>query len=515
MHVETPETYDDVPRARRPRRTWPQRLLIVFNVSFALALLATAGGLAYVYTKYSRLPRVELGSSLDAPTSGGEPRNVLIVGVDSAAGLDPSDPVRATRNAGGMRSDTMMILRIEPGSKRASLLSLPRDLWVPIAGTGGSQRINVAVNEGGPERLIATIQEYFNVPIHHYVQVDFAGFQELVEAIDGVPMYFPTPVRDTHSGLQVTTAGCVTLSPPQALAYVRSRAYQFYERGRWRTDPTGDLGRISRQQDFIRRAVRRAIARGVRNPVTLDRLLDVALRSVAVDDTLTARDILQIGERFRAFNPERLTMYSLPVSSDSVGGASVLRLVDSVAQPILDRFRGGPPGEVTPSGIRVRVLNGSGRSGEAGSALADLVDAGFGGAGAGEAESFAFERTVVRFAPGGRAGATLVARWLVAGADLEEVEGLVGGDVVVVTGDDYVGVRAGVGPSSLARVAPLTTSSSTTSSSVSSTTSSTSSTTTTIVGEVPAAPDGATCDPSPPGRRAGAARRHRARIAAP
>ena len=126
------------------RRTWPQRLLIGFNVCFVLAMLVTASGLAYVYTKYSRLPRVELGSALDESVESGEPRNILIVGVDSAAGLDPADPVRSTRGAvGGMRSDTMMILRIDPGSERAALLSLPRDLWVPIAG-GGNQRINDA-----------------------------------------------------------------------------------------------------------------------------------------------------------------------------------------------------------------------------------------------------------------------------------------------------------------------------------------------------------------------------------
>lgn len=456
-------------------------------------MLATATGLAYIYSKYSRLPRVELGSTLSEDVESGEPRNVLIVGIDSAAGLDPNDPVRATRQSGGLRSDTMMILRLDPASERASLLSLPRDLWVPIPGSTGNQRINVAVNQGGPQRLIETIQEYFNVPIHHYMQIDFAGFQDLVAAVGGVPLYFPTPVRDKNSGLLVEKAGCITLSPSQALAYVRSRAYQFLDDGRWRTDPTGDLGRISRQQDFIRRAVKRAISRGVRNPATLNRLINVGLDSVAVDDSLTADDMLRIANRFRSFNANRLQMYSLPVDDDVVGGAAVLRLRDAEAQPILDLFRGADPATLAaplPSSVRVRVLNGSGRSGEARGAMADLRAVGFGDAGTGEADSFSNPRTIVQYAPGGAANADLVARWLVAGAELREVADLVGGDVVVVTGRDYAGVRDTAAASTSSS---STSSSSSTTSTTSGSTSSSISTTTTVVGEVPIAPPNTPC----------------------
>ena len=125
--------------------------------------------------------------------------------MDSAANLAADDPARDGRgNVGGLRSDTVMILRVEPGAERASLLSLPRDLWVPLAG-GGNQRINSAIQNGGPSELIDTIEQYFGIPIHHYVQVDFAGFQELVDVVDGVSVYFPAPARDTHSGLDVDT----------------------------------------------------------------------------------------------------------------------------------------------------------------------------------------------------------------------------------------------------------------------------------------------------------------------
>src|SRR5699024_9148202 len=102
---------------------------------------------------------------------------------------------------------------------------LPRDLYVPIPGSG-SGRINEAIEIGGPELLIETIRDYLGIPINHYAQVDFYGFRRLVAAIDGVEVWFPNPARDTMSDLNVPEAGCVRLDPDNALGFVRSRAFQ-------------------------------------------------------------------------------------------------------------------------------------------------------------------------------------------------------------------------------------------------------------------------------------------------
>ena len=471
---------------RREPRSWGQRLVLLVSGGLVVGLLATAGGLGYAYAKYSRLTRVELGSVLTERSSGTAPQNFLLVGVDSAANLDADDPVRNGRSeVGGLRSDTIMILRVDPASERASLLSLPRDLWVPLA-SGGNQRINAAIQSGGPEELIDTIEGYLGIPINHYVQVDFAGFRELVSVVNGVEVYFKYAARDRNSGLDVEQPGCVMLSPDQALAYVRARHYQSYRDGRWRTDPTGDLGRISRQQDFIVRALRRAVDKGIRNPVTLDNLVDAALNTVTVDDLLKAEDIVDLATRFRGFNPDLLDLYGLPVEDDTVGGAAILRLVDTKAQPILDLFRGTDTAALTPDGVRVRVLNGSGLPGEAGGASDALVEAGFTAAGTGEAESFDIARTVVRYPVGQGAAADLVARYLVAGADLEEVAGSVGADVVLVTGSDFAGVRRTPVPATSSTSPPSTLGSSSTS-----TTRPT--TTTTVIGQVPQPPPGSDC----------------------
>jgi hypothetical protein len=329
-----------------------------------------------------------------------------------------------------------------------------------------------------------------------------------------VPVYFDTPARDQRSGLYVAEAGCINLPADQALAYARSRAFQYYDDGRWRTDPTGDLGRMSRQQDFLRRALRRAVAQGVRNPIKLDELIDVGLDSVVVDDELTADDIVSLGNRFRSFDPENLTMYSLPVEADNVGGASIVRMVDSEAQPILDLFRTdvaeATPGDVDPTSVRVTVLNGSGRAGEARTALADLVEAGFAAVTADEADRFDYARTVVRYAPGDEAQAAEVARWLVAEPVFEPVSDLSGGDVVVVTGVDWSGVRSTPDAASAVPSSPSTAASTSTAegstdtggtstsaaaatSSTQPTTATSSTTATTVVGQVPEQPADVDC----------------------
>lgn len=417
--------------------------MLVGNVGAMVVFLVAAAGLGYGYSKFGRIPRVEIAEFLSDSTEladGAVAENYLLVGVDSADGLDPDDPVRSSRSAiGGLRSDTIMVLRVDPTSSRAALLSIPRDLYVPIAGSSGSAKINSAIQRGGPEGLIATVQDYFGIPINHYVQVDFQGFSSVVDALDGVPLYFPYPVRDTRSGLDIPEAGCVTLDAPNALGFVRSRAYQELIDGRWRTDGSGDLGRVRRQQEFIVRALERAFERGVRNPVTLDALIDGALEAVTVDDTLDGDDIVGLAASFRDFRPSELDLYDLPVSDGSAGGAAILRLQTRAAEPVLDIFRNIDPSTIAPSGVRVQVLNGTGEPGQASAAAGDLRGAGFAIGGTGDALQLGVPRTEIHHPPGADAAADLVARWLVNGGTLVEDADV--GDVTLVTGADYAGVR--------------------------------------------------------------------------
>jgi len=168
----------------------------------------------------------------------------------------------------------MMVLHIDPKQGQAAILSIPRDLWVDI--NGSKDRINTSFAQGGPQLLIKTIQDDLGIQINHYAAIDFSGFQNAVDTVGGLKMYLDAPARDAKSGLDLPTAGCVPLDGFQALAYVRSRYYESYEAGHWVSDPTSDFGRIKRQQDFIRRMLKKAVASGVSNPLTLNRLIGIA-----------------------------------------------------------------------------------------------------------------------------------------------------------------------------------------------------------------------------------------------
>jgi LCP family protein required for cell wall assembly len=353
-------------RAVPVRRTWGQRALLTLGVLFAVSSLGAAGFVVSVYAKLGELVRFtpEEVDVVEAPP--GEPQNYLIVGSDSRDNVDPNDPdfadVLPNSEVGGTRSDTIIVARIDPEETVVDMVSFPRDLWVNIAG-GGESRINSAYGQGR-QVLIDTLYEDFGIEIHHYVEVDFTGFQRLVNAIGGVPIWLDTTYRDTHSGLTEVGPGCVTLDGQTALDFARARHLEFRnENDRWQTDPTGDLGRISRQQLFIRKALEQVLSLGITDILTLNRLLDVAVDSVSVDGGLSNDDLRDLANRFENFDPSTIRNHSLATYGFRTnGGASVLGLVEDDPSTIaaLNVFRGLPPGAVTPELVEVVVRNGSG-----------------------------------------------------------------------------------------------------------------------------------------------------------
>lgn len=474
----------------RPRRSWPQRLLIGFNSILVVICFTSAAGLAYVYREIGDLPRVSVGGVLDQASTTGEPQNFLLVGVDDGTGLSSGDPVLVGRTKSA-NTDTMMILRVDPQSGRAALLSLPRDLWVPIAG-GGKGRLNSAMALGGPEKLIQTIQQNFGIPIHHYAQVDFAGFRSVVSSVDGVPIYFPWQARDTHTGLFQYDPGCVTLDPDQALAYVRSRYFEINQGKGWVPDPSSDYGRINRQQQFIKAALKRAVAKGVRNPFTLNQLIGVAQKNVTLDDKLTTQDIVDLGAQFRNFDPDTLDVYTPPTTGGWAGAASVLFLNDREAQPIFDIFRGVDRTYEPSAAVRVEVRNGSGTPGQGRKVLNDLAAKGFGPVRSSDAPDFTNTRTTVRFAPGQAAQAVAVARYLDIDPKFVEDASLSGGvTVALVTASDVTGIRTD--PRPVEDFQSFIDSQATTTTTAATGGPGTSTTSSTVLGDVPQTPAGITC----------------------
>ncbi len=437
-----------LPDGVKLRRTWPQRLALSFLCCAVLGSFASAGALAYFNDKVSQLQQVQLGHVLSVPSEeeagGGEPLNILLVGVDNEAGLDPDDPRMEGRD-GGLRSDTVMLLRLNPEDRTAHLLSFPRDLWLPMGGDGYNEKLNAALGIGGQDLLIETISKNFDVEVNHYVEVNFAQFQDLVDVVGGVPIPFDTPVRDVMTGLDIAESGCVVLDGPQALDYVRSRQLEYFIDDYWDTDPYADLSRIRRQQDFVRRALKRGVSRGLSNPVTLDRLINKGLDSITVDDQFAPGDIIALARRFRSFNPDDLQTYPLPVEIDETsGGASIVRTLESEAEPILEIFRGRKAAESTAD-ITLDVLEGTGSDPGAKQAAAALSQAGFSIVSRSNTGTV-YELTTIMYRPRDANEAALLARWIVGPVLLEENEWLDTEGIALITGLDWEGVRAEPAP---------------------------------------------------------------------
>ncbi|HVL93905.1 MAG TPA: LCP family protein [Acidimicrobiales bacterium] len=434
-------------RGAASARRWPRRLLIGANIFVALCLIVTAGAYAYIRWQFGRVEKIPFACDVlrncgdDDP---GLPMNVLLVGSDSRTDISDEEIEQfgSSRQVGGQRSDTIIVVHVDPAAERAAMLSIPRDLLVPIAGSGDPdpKQINRAFEEG-PEVLIATIRQSLGIEIDHYAQVDFNGFRGVVDALGGVDFYFPAPARDRQTGLNVTMAGCTELDGEAALAYVRSREYQSLEDGKWRADPTADIGRIERQQDFIREVLRTASRQG-RNPLTLNSLISTAVKNVTLDSAFSTKDIRRLAGRFRSLEPDAVEILSLP----TVPAGARLRLKQPDAAAVIDRFSGrssatgGERPEVVPGSVRVLVLNGTGINGQAASAAAALREANFGVAGTGNADAVGRAATVVQYAPGQKEKAELLRAYVDGGADLREEPSLRGGDLVLTTGTRFRGI---------------------------------------------------------------------------
>lgn len=305
-------------------------------------LLAAVIGAGWAYYRYRQFDFVEV-PGLEVAASPSAPTNWLLVGTDSREGVDPeSDDFLGDAEAiPGQRADTIMIARVDSGTQSIDLLSVPRDLWVPIVGDGEG-RINGAFNgPGGRERLVVTVQNYLGVPINHYAEISFAGFQAMVEALDGVPVWFDAPMRDSKSGLNIIDAGCHLLNGPQALSFARARQAEVFQNGEWVPETTGDLGRMARQRQFLSNVAATASTKvNVGGLLTLDRLVGAAAETMVVANGAGVSDVTDLARTFAAAQGGRFNTHTLPVSDwVTPGGAWVLLLDEAAAQPTLDLFR--------------------------------------------------------------------------------------------------------------------------------------------------------------------------------
>lgn len=234
----------DLPPAqgRRRRRRWPK----IVGILVALLLLITVGGYFWLDSRLKRESVLEEYPGRVADTPG---TNWLIVGSDSREGLSKDQRDKfATGKAEGRRTDSMMLMHYGEGG--TSLISLPRDSYVPIPGHG-SNKLNAAFAFGGPKLLVQTVEKATGVHIDHYAEIGFSGFVGVVDAIGGVEICVKRPMKDHKAGIDLQP-GCQNMSGGTALGYVRTRA-----------SARADLDRIEHQRQFFGALMKKATGPGV------------------------------------------------------------------------------------------------------------------------------------------------------------------------------------------------------------------------------------------------------------
>ncbi len=293
-----------------------------------MALVAAASAYAYVTYRYSQVNKVHLpglvhhGKTLAGAVGvvDAEPAaamTILLIGNNTRTGLAPTDAAHfgSDLEVGGARSDVTMLLHLDP-VHGASILSIPRDLFVPMpphSMVGSVGKIDAALNDS-PEHLIEAITNDLGIPIDHYVSINFDGFQNVVNAIGGIDMSFPAPLRDTYSGLNITTTGCQFLNGTEALELVRARHLQYEQGGRWYDDPESDLSRIRRDHEFLAVLAKTVKAKGLTNPLRANAVLGSVVGQLTIDDGMSVATMLDLLRRYGRLDPDATPELTLPVT---------------------------------------------------------------------------------------------------------------------------------------------------------------------------------------------------------
>ncbi|MDH5292893.1 MAG: LCP family protein, partial [Acidimicrobiia bacterium] len=298
------------------------RLLSVFVV-LAVSLVA----LAMVVTD-ARLNRVPTPS-----IAGSGPGTYLIVGSDSRENL-PDDLEGRFGSFAGQRADVIILAHVSGGT--VQMLSLPRDLKVSIDGHG-TDKINAAYAYGGADLLASTIQNDLGVGISHYMEVEFGGFAEIVDAVGGVELTFEYPTRDAKSGLDVP-AGTQVVDGATALAFVRSRATEELRDGSYQSAQGGDIARTSRQRQVLEAVIRKALTPG--GVVRAPSLANSVTASIRVGEQTHTWNLGLFGFRF-VTAPASESM-ALPVTGSSEGGVSYVVRTEAATQAIAAFVSGNP-----------------------------------------------------------------------------------------------------------------------------------------------------------------------------
>jgi LCP family protein required for cell wall assembly len=315
---------------------------IKFLRIISLATLGVSAISALAFSSVSAsIEKIDAFTGLNnRPEKASSAINYLVVGSDTREGLSKAQlkelRVGSVKSAAGKRSDTMMLIHISKARDKAVIVSIPRDSFALIPEHKNSQgklipaaysKINSAYNWGGAPLLIEAFENMSDLKIDHYVEVNFAGFADVVDSLGGIQVCTKKDINDSKSHL-VLPAGVHTLNGIDSLKFVRTREF----------DGLGDIGRMQRQQQFVSAVLRKATSAGVLlNPVTMVNFVNTSLSAVTTDSGLQSADLITLARQMKSLSTSKVRTLTVPLSNlyYNANGVTASVLWDPVLAPEL------------------------------------------------------------------------------------------------------------------------------------------------------------------------------------
>ncbi|MER6571160.1 LCP family protein [Streptomyces sp. NPDC001093] len=333
-------------KGRRRARGKSRKAVRVAAWTAAGVVVLAGTGAGYLYFKLNgNIRSVDIDQALgnDRPSkidNGSE--NILVLGSDTRSGSNKK--LGGGTDDGSARSDTAMIVHVYEGHKKASVVSVPRDTLIDrpaCTDTKGTTHpaangtmFNEAYSTGGAACAVKTVESLTGIRMDHYLEVDFAGFQKLIDDLGGVPVTTSRSIDDPQSHLNLQ-AGTHTLDGRQALGLVRTRHG---------VGDGSDLGRIQLQQAFVKALLNQVKHVGVlTSPKKLYDLADTATRTVTTDSDLgSVNSLIDFADGLKGIGAKNMTMITMPVQYDPANPNRVL-MEKRKAQLVWDALKNDRP----------------------------------------------------------------------------------------------------------------------------------------------------------------------------
>jgi LCP family protein required for cell wall assembly len=469
------------PKRRRPRHSLGQRVAAWTSVAVVAVLVA---GTLVAYAKYRSLwdsiKRIDVEGLVGRqPPKLNNAENILLIGSDTRVGQNGIGG-SAAETPGG-RSDTLMLLHISPGHHEVTVVSIPRETMVPILscpasdGTAGQQAepgqvelINAALDFGGPVCTWKTFEAVTGIHIDHFIELDFTGFEKIVDDLGGVEVCLPFAVDDPLSGLNLS-AGRHHIYGFQALAFWRTRE----DLG------TGsDLERITRDQYLMVALVQGLEHSGLlHSPSKILKVVDDATNALTTDTGLDQNTMLAIADSLQGVNSSSVqfitapnvpwsgaplddVVFEQPQASDlfsTIQHDTVLPKAKKGKQKAAKKSTTTPPPTLDTTQVNVEVLNGSGIQGAASQAGSDLTSKSFNVVGTGDAPNFNYTDNVIEYAASSDLPAVNTLQAQLSNVQVMQDSSLTPGTIELIVGSDFNGLNSAAQPSPSSSPSPSVT----------------------------------------------------------